>query len=107
MSHTPERPFYIVGPYKYGSFSIPKMNLLKYGISLLIYTALLPVLYKFQSYIKLPTYVLFLIYFVYAVALFSFFGVVSIGYIVYTNFKTLSIDIVTNEKQNVKKYLKI
>lgn len=96
-SKSTTHPFYIVGPYRYGVFSIPRMNLLRYGITMLICTALLPFLYKFQAYFKFPTYTLYLAYFIYTLALFYFFGVVSIGYIIYANFRSLSADFTTHE----------
>lgn len=98
----PKKPFYIIGPYKYGSFEIPQMNLLKYGISLLIYTLLLPFLYKLnKTYLKLPNYIIYILYFIYAIALFYFFGIVSIGYIIYKNTSSFSHDLLTQQQNSI------
>lgn len=79
-------PFYIVGPYKYGPLTLPRTNLLTYAITLLLYTALLPFLSKINStYFNLPKSAIYLLYIIYAIALFYFFGVISIGYIIYEN----------------------
>lgn len=87
-NHT--RPFYIVGPYKYGPLTLPRINLFTYAITLLIYTALLPFLTKInRTYFNLPKIAIYLLYFVYTIALFYFFGTVTIGYIVYQNTRSL------------------
>ncbi len=93
-------PSYIIGPYKHGVFSIPKINLITLGIYVGIYTLCLPLLYRLQKTLKLPKYVLTIIFIVYILSLFYVFGVVTIGYIIFSNVKNVGTKFIKYEKSH-------
>lgn len=98
------RPSYIIGPYKYGIFSIPEINLINLGIYLGIYTLCLPLLYRLQKLLKLPKYVLTILFVVYVFSLFYVFGVVTIGYIIFSNVKNVGTTLIKYEKAHHSQY---
>ena len=94
-----------VGPFTFHTIEIPKLNLLNLGLQTAFFTLLMPFITTFLKNNNLPKIFLYLLFIIYALVLFYFFGIVTITLIVLQNVKSITKKTVDTVQTTVEKVI--